>query len=124
MTWEVCMKSRTVHRARLADSLALAPLHEVRDEVLSGAECLYDPYLHTGPDVFEHEPRAERLAREAVAKDVCAGCTVTGSCLEYALRIRPASGVWAGLTAAEVTVLADLTEAAQPAVPGADREVA
>lgn len=119
------MRSRTVRRrARLADGLALAPLAEVRDEVLNGAECLYDPYLHTGPDVFEHEPKAERLTREAVAKDVCAGCTVTAACLEYALRIRPACGVWAGLTAAEVAVLADLTESARPAGTADGREVA
>jgi hypothetical protein len=108
------MSFRAVRRrARLADSLTLAPLHQVRDEVLSGAECLYDPYLHTGPDAFEHEPKRERLAREAVAKDVCAGCTVSAACLEYALRIRPACGVWAGLTAAEVGALADITEAAR-----------
>jgi WhiB family transcriptional regulator, redox-sensing transcriptional regulator len=119
------MRSRTIRRrARLADGLALAPLGQMRDEVLSGAECLYDPYLHTGPDVFEHEPKAERLAREAVAKDVCAGCTVTAACLGYALRTRPTCGIWAGLTAAEIGALADITEAATPADPCNGREVA
>jgi WhiB family redox-sensing transcriptional regulator len=90
-------------------------LERLRDEVLDGAECLHDPYLHTGPDVFEHEPKAEREIRETVAREVCDGCTVIGACLEYALRTRPASGVWAGLTAAELADLADAPESSQPA---------
>ena len=82
------------------------PLWSLRDAVLAAAECVYDPFLHTGPDVFEHEPKDEREAREAVARAVCDGCTVRDLCLEYALRIHPAAGVWAGLTAEEVTELA------------------
>lgn len=77
------------------------------DDCLNGAECLYDPYLHEGPDDLESETPAERAARQQVAADVCAGCPVHKQCLEYALRARPDRGVWAGLTAYEVSALAD-----------------
>jgi hypothetical protein len=77
------------------------------DDCLNGAECLYDPHLHEGPDDLDTESPAERAAREQVAADVCAGCPVRKPCLEYALRARPARGVWAGLTAFEVSALAD-----------------
>ncbi len=94
-------------------------LSRLRDAVLAGAECVFDPYLHTGPDVCELEPKAEREAREAVAKDVCAGCTVRELCLEYALRIPPAAGIWAGLTPDEIRALA-----ATRAAPAQGRQVA
>ena len=81
---------------------AAMPLSRLRDAVLAGAECVYDPYLHTGPDSWEREPKDEREAREAVAKDVCRGCTVRHLCLAYALAIRPAAGVWAAMTADEI----------------------
>jgi WhiB family redox-sensing transcriptional regulator len=77
------------------------------DDCLNGAECLYDPYLHEGPDDPGSEPPAERATRQQVAAEVCAGCPARKPCLEYALRARPARGVWAGLTAFEVAALAD-----------------
>jgi hypothetical protein len=77
------------------------------DDCLNGAECLYDPYLHEGPDDPADESPAERATRQQVAAEVCAGCPVRKPCLEYALRARPARGVWAGLTAFEVAALAD-----------------
>jgi WhiB family transcriptional regulator, redox-sensing transcriptional regulator len=77
------------------------------DACLDGAECLYDPYLHEGPDDPASEPEEERAVREQVAVDVCATCPAHQSCLEYALRVRPARGVWAGLTATQVSALAD-----------------
>ena len=79
---------------------------DLRDECLDGAECLFDAELHDGPgpqDRFEH-PDA-RAAREDVAKDICATCPVQVACLEYAIRTRPVTGVWAGLTADEVAQL-------------------
>jgi hypothetical protein len=79
---------------------------DLRDECLAGAECLFDTELHDGPDPedrFEH-PDA-RAAREDVAKDICATCPVQVACLEYAIRTKPAGGVWAGLTADEIAQL-------------------
>lgn len=92
--------------------LARMPLARLRDEVLSGAQCMYDPYLHTGPDV-EEEPEADRAVREAVAREVCAACPARMACLVYALRIRPVAGVWAGFTAEELTAM--LAAGARPA---------
>lgn len=86
------------------DLLALAML---ADRCLDGAECLYDPALHEGPDDPAEESPTERAVREQVAAEVCAACPVREACLKYALRARPERGVWAGLTAAEVAALAD-----------------
>ena len=47
------------------------------------------------------EPRAERRAREARAKAICAACDVKAECLDYALRIREPHGIWGGLDEAE-----------------------
>jgi WhiB family redox-sensing transcriptional regulator len=51
------------------------------------------------PSYFEK--RSEKNAREAVAKGFCARCPVQVECLEYALRIREAHGVWGGLNEME-----------------------
>ncbi len=71
-----------------------------------GALCGADPELHTGPDAFTDEPADEREAREQVAKEVCADCPGRALCLTRALSVRPESGVWAGLTAEEISGLA------------------
>lgn len=42
------------------------------------------------------EPKAEREAREAKAKAVCAACTVRTQCLEWALDAEEPFGVWGG----------------------------
>ncbi len=75
-------------------------------DLVKGAACGADPDLHTGPDLFDHESAQERAAREDVAKSVCADCPARLHCLAAALRIRPETGVWAGLTADE---LAEMT---------------
>lgn len=88
----------------------------LRDLVLDGdPACLCDPELFTGPAGVEpeDEPADERAARIDAARDVCAGCPVRLACLAYALRTRPAAGVWAGLTAEELTFVG--TAARQPA---------
>ncbi|WP_113705292.1 WhiB family transcriptional regulator [Nonomuraea lactucae] len=72
-------------------------------------ECTYDPELHTGPRLLI-ETTAERAAREAVAREVCATCPARVLCDEYALRLRPTSGIWAGRTAAEIDTHAEITE--------------
>jgi hypothetical protein len=72
---------------------------------LPGAECAFDPELHTGPRDAIESPQ-ERAAREDVAKEVCAGCPARTVCEAYALRNRPKRGVWAGRTAAELAALA------------------
>ncbi|MGW6505118.1 WhiB family transcriptional regulator [Nonomuraea angiospora] len=64
-------------------------------------ECTYDPELHTGPRLTI-ETTEERTAREAVAREVCATCPALTVCTRYAMEVRPASGVWAGRTAAEM----------------------
>lgn len=85
----------------------LKALALLADACLDGAQCLYDPALHEGPADPDAETKAERTAREQVAAEVCAACPVQEQCLEYALRVRPARGVWAGLTPSEVAALAD-----------------
>ncbi|WP_157996115.1 WhiB family transcriptional regulator [Thermomonospora amylolytica] len=82
------------------------PTFELRDALIDVAECRFDPELHTGPDAFTTEADADREVREAVAREVCAGCPVRGECLELALRTLPEGGVWAGFTADEIAVLA------------------
>ncbi|WP_219504670.1 WhiB family transcriptional regulator [Nonomuraea ceibae] len=64
-------------------------------------ECTYDPDLHTGPRATI-ETTAERAARESVARDVCSTCPARALCGLYALTVRPASGIWAGHTPAEL----------------------
>jgi WhiB family redox-sensing transcriptional regulator len=47
------------------------------------------------------EKRAEKLAREAVAKAICARCPVREPCLEFALARRDPHGVWGGMNEME-----------------------
>jgi WhiB family redox-sensing transcriptional regulator len=83
------------------------PLSALVNERLSGAECVFDPELHDGPDPRTTiEPVQDRAAREDVAKEICASCPVQTMCREYASRTRPERGVWAGRTAQETAVLA------------------
>ncbi|MEU6779319.1 WhiB family transcriptional regulator [Nonomuraea angiospora] len=70
-------------------------------------ECTYDPELHTGPPV---ETSAQRAAREAVAREVCATCPARALCDQYALDTRPTFGIWAGRTAAEIDAHAQINE--------------
>lgn len=67
-------------------------------------ECTYDPDLHTGPG---RETDAERAARESVAREVCATCPALEFCHQYAAKVRPTSGIWAGHPAAEITAEID-----------------
>jgi WhiB family transcriptional regulator, redox-sensing transcriptional regulator len=60
------------------------------------------------------EPRADRDAREARAKRICAGCDVRGECLEYALRIREPHGIWGGLNESERRTLLEPADALEP----------
>lgn len=76
---------------------------DLRDECLDGAECLYDPELHDGPDAIEWPD--EREARVAVAMEICAACPVASSCVEYARRVQPERGIWAGFTAEQIRLL-------------------
>ncbi|MEW9527300.1 WhiB family transcriptional regulator [Microbispora sp. NPDC049125] len=64
-------------------------------------ECAYDPELHTGPR-DRIETAEERAAREAVAREVCEDCPARLFCTTYTLAVRPTSGVWAGMTAADI----------------------
>ncbi|GGS74139.1 hypothetical protein GCM10010156_36350 [Planobispora rosea] len=83
-----------------------ADLAELRNVLIdAGPACdTTDAELFTGPD--EVEPDEVREAREAVAKEICAGCPARTACLAYALAIRPAVGVWAGHTADEIRTMA------------------
>jgi hypothetical protein len=95
------------------------PLSDLRDECLDGAECLFDPELHNGPDpVITVEQPDARAAREDVAMDVCASCPVRAMCLEYAVRTRPNRGVWAGYTAIEIAAHAAWRDAKSAVAAG------
>jgi hypothetical protein len=104
-----------LHKPEALPTLTLAGL---RETVRAGDPgCLCDPELFTGPAGIEEEDEAAevREARVAVAREVCAACPVRLPCLAYALRTRPAAGVWAGCTAGEITDLA--AAAVRPARP-------
>lgn len=58
-----------------------------------------DAELFFGPNRFE--PKQEREAREAAAKEFCARCPVVDPCRETALRRGERYGVWGGLGEAE-----------------------
>jgi WhiB family redox-sensing transcriptional regulator len=47
------------------------------------------------------ERKEERLEREAVAKRICAGCSVQIACLELALRNHEIHGIWGGMNEEE-----------------------
>ncbi|GGT58192.1 WhiB family transcriptional regulator [Actinomadura citrea] len=89
----------------LTPFVALAGV-DLRGMPITGAQCRFDPDLHTGPDGDESPD--ERAARELVAAEVCQTCPLRGACLELATRVRPEYGVWAGLTPAELAALPDL----------------
>lgn len=55
--------------------------------------------LFFGPNRFE--PKHERTAREAAAKDVCASCPVIDPCRQHALAEAEPYGVWGGMGEAE-----------------------
>lgn len=109
----------TLHETKpQTGALPTLSLRGLRDVVMAADPgCLCDPELFTGPADMnaEDEPPEDRAARIAVAREVCASCPVRLSCLAYALRTRPAAGVWAGFTADEIAGLA--TAANRPARP-------
>lgn len=84
-----------------------------RDGLPDAAGCRFDPELHDGPDRIESA--AERAAREQVARDVCAACPVRAECLDYAVRVRPVRGVWAGFTPAQLPGFVQFAAALEPA---------
>jgi WhiB family redox-sensing transcriptional regulator len=51
------------------------------------------------PSYFEK--RAEKNAREAIAKALCVRCPVREPCLEFALHTRDPHGVWGGMNEME-----------------------
>jgi WhiB family redox-sensing transcriptional regulator len=74
------------------------------EEMLAGWQRLAacrgeDSTFYFAPGYFEK--RGEKLAREAVAKRICAACPVRQLCLDYALETREAHGVWGGLNETE-----------------------
>ena len=84
------------HRGRLVDVMSRGLLADL----LTGVPCLFDPELHDGPP-SSVEGADERAAREAVAVEVCGGCPLLAVCQRHVARVRPVSGVWAGLTPGE-----------------------
>ncbi len=54
-----------------------------------------DPILFFGPNRFE--PKRERLAREAEAKQVCQSCPALEACGEHAVEHGELYGVWGGM---------------------------
>jgi WhiB family redox-sensing transcriptional regulator len=55
--------------------------------------------LFFGPNRFE--PKRERLAREAAAKEICRVCPAIEACRSYALGHEELYGVWGGLGEAD-----------------------
>lgn len=47
------------------------------------------------------ERKDERIERERAAKEICRPCPVRQECLDYAIKIREAHGIWGGLNEAE-----------------------
>ncbi|MDA8040130.1 MAG: WhiB family transcriptional regulator [Actinomycetota bacterium] len=60
------------------------------------------------------ERKEERLTRERTAKAICHSCPVEDECLEYAVRIREAHGIWGGRNETERKQIIDRL----PASPG------
>ena len=58
-----------------------------------------DSVFFFAPSHFEK--RAEKNAREAVAKALCVRCPVREPCLEFALHTRDPHGVWGGMNEME-----------------------
>ncbi len=102
---------RTLPSSRTARSaVTAASPAALRDLVLAEAPaCLLDPELHSGAP---GESPADEAARVAVAREVCASCPARLPCQAFALLTRPESGVWAGLTAAEIGALAAVASGA------------
>jgi WhiB family transcriptional regulator, redox-sensing transcriptional regulator len=59
----------------------------------------------------ENERGPSRARRERAAKQVCATCPVTQSCLAWALRTREPYGVWGGMSTEERTQMIRLQTA-------------
>jgi WhiB family redox-sensing transcriptional regulator len=53
------------------------------------------------------ERKDDRMARERNAKAICDTCAVQPECLQYALRIREAHGIWGGTTELERRSIAE-----------------
>lgn len=51
------------------------------------------------PGTFER--KADKVARESRAKEICRTCPVKQPCLDYAVNIREPHGIWGGLNEAE-----------------------
>ena len=47
------------------------------------------------------ECKADKIQREAQAKEICRTCPVKRPCLDYAVSIREQHGIWGGLNEAE-----------------------
>jgi Transcription factor WhiB len=91
-------------------------LRGLRDVIYGEAPaCVASPEVFFGPDGDDGEPTADRAARVAVAREICASCPVRLACLAYALRTGATSGVWAGHDA-DAGELAYLTAAARQPV--------
>ena len=58
-----------------------------------------DSGLFFAPNYFER--KEEKDTRESRARAICARCPVRQDCLEYALRIHEAHGIWGGLNELE-----------------------
>ncbi|WP_157982473.1 WhiB family transcriptional regulator [Nocardiopsis sp. FIRDI 009] len=77
--------------------------------------CAAQPELFFEPDTATpySETRAAKKLRERSAAALCESCPARALCLELALRVKPAAGVWAGYTAKEIDRLRDdVSEAA------------
>ena len=57
---------------------------------------------HGAHELFHPDGRSDELRRkEEKAKAICATCPVRKECLDYALTVREADGIWGGYTTQE-----------------------
>jgi WhiB family redox-sensing transcriptional regulator len=98
-----CVVSRTTWKERPASGRPNEMTHTTHEDTPAWqfhAACRgEDSGLFFAPSYFEQ--RAEKEAREAKAKAICAHCPVLIDCLEFAVRIRENHGVWGGLNESE-----------------------
>jgi WhiB family transcriptional regulator, redox-sensing transcriptional regulator len=63
------------------------------------------PCRDADPDLFAYDPKADPPVTAEAAKAICAGCPVTGNCLDFAFQTMRAgqdlTGIYGGLTPAE-----------------------
>jgi WhiB family redox-sensing transcriptional regulator len=59
------------------------------------------PYAELFYPPIAAERKEDKIARERNAKAICVECPVASECLEHALSVREAHGIWGGMNETE-----------------------